>query len=78
MLRGRTTSLTICLTDEERRTLMTWQRSTTIPAGRARRGRIILLLADSMSLVQIAAMVSTNRHGVYKWARRFLQNRGAG
>jgi len=73
MARGRKTSLTIRLTADERQTLMAWQRSTTIPAGRARRGRIILLLADGMSLVQIADMVGTTRRGVYTWAQRFLE-----
>ncbi len=42
MARGRTTALTIRLTPAERRTLLAWQRATTIPAGLARRGRIIL------------------------------------
>jgi hypothetical protein len=42
------------LTVDQRQTLLAWQRSTTIPAGRARRGRIILLLADRMSVTQIA------------------------
>ena len=74
MARGRKTSLTIRLTVDDRQTLMAWQRSTTIPAGSARRGRIILLLAEGMSLVQIADMVGTTRRGVYKWARRFLQD----
>ena len=46
MARGRPTSLTIDLTPAERQTLLVWQRSTTIPSGRARRGRIILLVAD--------------------------------
>jgi hypothetical protein len=68
MARGRKTSLTIHLTADERQTLMAWQGSTAIPAGRARRGRMILLLADGMSLVQIAAMVGTNCRGIYKWA----------
>ena len=74
MPRGRKTSLTISLTADERQTLMAWQRSTTIPAGRARRGRIILLLADGMSLVQIAATVGITRRFVYTWAQRFLQD----
>ena len=68
MPRGRHTPLTIHLTAEDRQTLTAWQRSTTIRAGYAKRGRIMLLLADGMSLVQIAAMVGTNRHGVYQWA----------
>jgi len=66
MARGRKTALTIHLTAEERQTLTAWQRSTTIRAARARRGRILLLLADRVSLAQIAAMVGTNRRGVYK------------
>jgi len=48
MARGRKTALTMQLTADERQTLMAWQRSTTIRAGRARRGRIILLLADGI------------------------------
>ena len=46
MARGRTTSLAIRLTPAERQTLLMWQRSTLIPAGLARRSRIILLLAE--------------------------------
>ena len=73
MAQGRKTSLTIHLTPEERNTLKAWQRSTTIRAVYAKRGRIILLLADQVSLTQIAAMVGTNRRGVYKWVKRFLR-----
>lgn len=74
MARGRKTALTISLTAEDRQTLMAWQRATTIPAGRARRGRIILLLADQVPIVEIAAMVGMTRCGIYKWAKRFLQD----
>ena len=73
MPRGRKTSLTIHLTAAERQTLMAWQRSTTIPAGRARRGRTILLLADQVPLSQIAETIGINRRSVYKWAQRFVQ-----
>ena len=73
MARGRTTSLTIRLTPAERQTLLAWQRATTISAGRARRGRINLLLADQMSISDIAATVGISRRFVYKWAKRFLQ-----
>ena len=37
MARGRRTSFKICLTPAERRTLLTWQRDTTVSAGLARR-----------------------------------------
>jgi hypothetical protein len=73
MARGRKTSLTIDLTPEERHALTAWQRSTTIPAGRARRGRIILQLADGIPISHIATTVGISRRFVYKWAKRFLQ-----
>lgn len=72
MARGRKTALAIHLSAEERQVLLSWQRSTTIPAGRARRGRIILLLADGVSISHIALTVGISRRFVYKWAKRFL------
>ena len=73
MARGRTTSLTIRLTPAERRTLMAWQRATTIAAGRARRGRIILLIADGVPISHVADTVGISRRFVYKWVQRFLE-----
>ncbi len=73
MARGRKTSLTIRLTPTERQRLLAWQRSTTtISAGRARRGRIILLVAHGMSISDVAATVGISRRFVYKWVQRFL------
>jgi hypothetical protein len=73
MPRGRKTSLTIRLTPAERQTLMAWQRSTAIPAGLARRGRIILLLADGVTITDTAATVGMSRKHAYKWIQRFVQ-----
>ena len=73
MARGRTTSLTICLTPAQRQTLQAWQRATKISVGPARRGRIILLLADGVPIRSIAATVGISRRFVYKWAQRFLE-----
>jgi CRP-like cAMP-binding protein len=73
MARGHTTSLTICLTLGERQTLQAWRRSTSISAGLARRGRIILLLADGVTISDIAATVGISRRFVYKWVQRFLE-----
>ena len=73
MARGRKTSLTITLTPAERQTLLAWQRSTTIRIGLLRRARIILLLADGVSITDIAAMVGITRRFVYKWVQRFLE-----
>jgi DNA invertase Pin-like site-specific DNA recombinase len=71
MPRGHTTRLQVCLTPEERRTLEAWQRTTTLPAGQVRRGRIILLLEDGRTITQIAHAVGISRRFVYKWVRRF-------
>jgi hypothetical protein len=73
MARGRKTSFTIRLTPAERQTLLTWQRSTTLPAGQARRGRMLILLADGVPISHIAAVVGISRRYIYKWIRRFLE-----
>jgi transposase len=75
MARGRKTSLSIQLTPAQRQTLLAWQRSTTISAGLARRGRMILLLADGVTITDIAATVGISRRFVYKWVQQF-QERG--
>jgi len=74
MARGRKTSLVIQLTPEARATLMAWQHSRTIPVGRARRARMMLLMADRVPISQIAITVGISRRFVYKWAERFLQH----
>jgi hypothetical protein len=72
MARGRKTSLKITLTPAERRTLLAWQRSTTIRAGLCRRAQIILLVAEEgRSITAIAATVGISRRFVYKWAHDF-------
>ena len=71
MARGRKTALAVQLTPAERQTLLVWQRSTTISAGRARRGRMILLVAAGRSITDIAATVGISRRFVYKWVQRF-------
>jgi transposase len=73
MARGRKTGISIHLTVEERRTLTAWQRSTAIQAGRARRGRIIIQMADGIPISHIATTVGISRRFVYKWAKRFMQ-----
>jgi len=78
MARGRTTSLTITLTPAERQTLLAWQRSTIMPMGLQRRARMILLLADGMTITDIVARVGISPRCVYKWAWRFLDQRVQG
>jgi biotin operon repressor len=78
MARGRKTSLTIHLTPAERRTLLAWQRATTSRAGLVRRTRIILLLAEGVTITAIAATVGLSRRHIYKWIQRFMQEGLAG
>jgi hypothetical protein len=75
MARGRKSSLRIVLSPDERQTLERWQRSTTIAAGLARRGKILLLLAAGSSQSDVAQMVGVQRTVVRKWAKRFLTQR---
>jgi len=73
MARGRKTSLTIHLTPAQRQTLLAWQRATNIPAGLARRARIVLLLAGGVTITDIATTVGMSRRHTYKWIQRFIQ-----
>jgi len=75
MPRGRKTSLAVRLTPAERLTLLAWQRATTTPAGLARRARLLLLLADGMTITDAAATVGLSRRHTYKWIQRFVQER---
>jgi hypothetical protein len=75
MARGRRSSLHIVLSPAERATLERWQRSTTLAAGLARRGRLILLLAAGHSQSDVAQMVGILRGIMRQWAKRFLVQR---
>ena len=78
MARGRKPALILRLTPAERLTLLSWQRSTTISAGLARRARMLLLRADGMTITDIAATVGLSRRHIDKWIQRFVQEGLAG
>jgi len=71
MSRGRPTRLTVRLTPAERLTLEAWQRTTSLPAGLGRRGRLLLLLDAGMRITWVAEAVGISRRFVYKWVARF-------
>jgi Winged helix-turn helix len=75
MARGRKSSWRMVLSPDECQTLERWQRSTTIAAGLARRGKILLLLAAGSSQSAVAQVVGVQRTVVRKWAKRFLAQR---
>ena len=70
--RGRVTNLRVTLTEQDRRRLQSWQRSTTITWGLAQRARIILLMAQGCSISDIARRLPISRRFVYKWVARYL------
>lgn len=49
-------------------------RSTTTPAGLARRARIVMLAADGMANTRISEVVGTSVPTVLKWRSRYLQD----
>ena len=57
-----------------------WRGSVRPPSlpGRARRARILLLLADGVTITDIAAAVGMSRRHTYKWIQRFVQEGLAG
>ena len=74
MVRGRSTNLTVELTSEERQILETWQQSPVVHNRVARRGRIILMLAENASVSHTARSVGIQRRFVYIWAKRFCEH----
>lgn len=78
MARGRKTAISITLAAKARERLEGWQRSTTARAGPARRGRIILLVADGVPISDVSRIVGISRRLVYKWVERYLAEGTAG
>jgi DNA-directed RNA polymerase specialized sigma24 family protein len=77
-MRGRKSSLTIALTAEARAEIEHWQRATTLSAGLARRGRILLLLETGETLKEAARLCGMSVRHVRKWAERFRAHGLAG
>jgi hypothetical protein len=72
-MRGRKKTFFVGLTESQRDDLQRWLRSTTLPAGLARRARLLLLLEQPDTSLRQAAQTAglTPRHA-RKWAQRFL------
>jgi len=66
------------LTLEARERLVQLTRSPTVPAGVARRARIVLLAADGLPLRPIAPRVGCDRNVVRDWLDRFREQGLAG
>jgi hypothetical protein len=68
----------LVLADAERAELERRQRATTVAHGLVQRGQIVLLLADGLSVSEVARRVGVQRRIVRKWGERFLARRLAG
>jgi hypothetical protein len=77
-MRGRKTRFVVLLSAEQRAELEHWQRATTVQAGLARRGRLLLLLDQRLSLTAAARIVGLTVRNARKWVRRFLDRGVAG
>jgi hypothetical protein len=77
-MQGRKTSLVVHLTAEQQAELEHWQRSPTLQAGLARRGRLLLLMDQDSSLSNAARVAGLTVRNARKWVRRFLEQGLAG
>ena len=74
-MRGRTTSLPVVLTAEERDHREQRRRCTTTSLGLARRCRAIRGVADGLPLVAVARVVDWTEKHVRTWVQRFRERR---
>jgi len=77
-MRGQKTSLIVLLTSEERQQLEHWMRSSTMPAGKVRRARAVLLVSEGVPLVETGRRIGMTERNVRKWVKRFLSQRLTG
>jgi transposase len=73
-----TSSCELVLSADERRELEAMVRSTTIPAGLARRAQIVLALSDGQSYDTIAERMDASVTTVGRWKKRFQKTRISG
>ncbi len=71
-------SAALTLSDEDRSTLTTWIRSSTIEAGHAERAAIVLACAGGSGTSEAARRLGMSRPTVIKWRDRFARHGMAG
>jgi transposase len=64
----------LSVTADQRETLEQWTRRRKTAAGLAQRARIVLLAADGLSNVEVAAKLGCHRLTVGEWRARFLRD----
>jgi hypothetical protein len=71
-------STLLTLSDEDRSTLTTWIRSSTVSAGHAERAAIVLACADGSGTSEAARRLGLSRPTVIKWRERYAAHGLAG
>jgi transposase len=74
----RSSPFTITLSEEERAVLEATARKYTLAYRAVIRAKIILLSAEGLPVEEIARRTDTPREVVWKWRKRFLEERLAG
>jgi len=64
-------SSALVISDEDRATLQSWTRSSTMPAGHVERARIMLAVGDGAGTSGAARLVGVSRPTLIKWRDRF-------
>ena len=71
-------SAALTVSDEDRSTLTTWIRSSTVLAGHAERAAIVLACAEGWGTSEAARRLGVSRPTVIKWRDRFAEHGMAG
>ena len=71
-------STLLTISDEDRVSLTTWTRSTTVSAGHAERAAIVLACADGVGTSEAARRLGLSRPTVIKWRDRYASHGLAG
>jgi DDE superfamily endonuclease/winged helix-turn helix protein len=69
---------TLALNDQDRATLESWTRASTVSAGQRERALIVLAVADGAGVSSAARSLGLSRPTVIKWRERFLADGLAG
>jgi transposase len=68
----------VVLSAEQRKILEQWARSRSLPIRQVQRAQMILLAADGMQELGIAAALKISNQKAARWRKRFLQKGLAG
>ena len=72
MRTGRPKSYTVKISDDEREQLQSFARSRSLPHALARRAKIVLMAADGMTNIHIAAKLDVSNPTIAQWCRRYI------